>query len=80
MRPMPDIEHLAGGAHQTLSDEKAGRQLAIFARSPHDDGNAVALDSDFQRLFSGQVIDPLRPGATVNPVQSNFSDAAPRRV
>src|SRR6266566_754108 len=79
MRTMPDVNEIAGCAHQAFGHEKASRQLVIFARRSHDDRNAVVFNSDFQRLFGGQEISFLAAGGTVHPPHRNFSDSAARK-
>jgi hypothetical protein len=79
MRTTPDVNKIAGCAHQALGHEKASRQLAILARRSHDDRNAVVFNSDFQRLFGSQEISFLAAGGTVHPPHRNFSDQTARK-
>ena len=76
MRLMSDLDDIASRPYQTLRNRESGGQLVIFAGCPHDHGNAMAFDLDFQRLFGGQVIPVVGKGKRMNPPQGNFFDAA----
>ena len=71
-----DFDHIGSSLHQTLRDEKACRQLMIFARRPHHNRNTVALDPDLQRFLGGQEIPVLNPSGAVDPLHHDASDAA----
>jgi len=50
--------------------EKAGGELLIVARAPHDDGHALTVEPDLERLLDGDVI--------VSPLTGAFVDAIDR--
>jgi hypothetical protein len=79
MRPVFDLDHLAGSTDKALRHKKARRQLAIVSWRPHDHGNTEPPDPDLQGFLSGQIISLLRFGAAVQPPQLNFSDAGARQ-
>ena len=76
MRDCPDRQQVAGGMHQAFRDEKTCRKLLIFPGSSHHDGNALALNPDFQRfLGSDQIFIPVLGGCVHSP-HLNFPDLA----
>src|SRR6266404_6854742 len=79
MRTVPDVNKIASCMHQALGHEKSCRQFAIFARRPHDDGDAVAFDPDFQRLLGSKEVLVVRTCGAVHPPQGNFSDSAAKQ-
>ena len=44
----------------TLGQQEAGGQLPVRARRAHDDGEAPAVQPDFERLFDGHAVAPRR--------------------
>jgi hypothetical protein len=41
------------GLHDSLRKKKAGRQLAVFPRRPHDYGKRLSVEPDLERFFHG---------------------------
>jgi hypothetical protein len=71
---VPDLDKITGCMHETLGHEKSCRQFAILARRPHDDGDAMALNPDFQWLFGGQAVLLVSFGSAVDAPDRNLSD------
>ena len=51
-----DMSDLIAGRDQTFRDEETKGELGVMPRSAHGDGDALALQSDFQRLFGGHCV------------------------
>src|SRR5260370_33615431 len=74
MRVVPDLNKITGCVHEALGHKKSCRQFAILARRPHDNGDAMALNPDFQRLFDGQAIFLVSFSRAIDAPDRNLSD------